>query len=136
MYQHIVVESDAKIYRKNRQLFIETDYAHHIPIEDVATLVLDNRKLTVTGFCLDSLIQNGTAVFICNEKHIPNGIMLPFAANSRRLKMIRLVLCQYLVQPKMKISPLHQLASNLECLQRALYNRSNSSGERKLQWLC
>lgn len=90
MYQHIVVESDAKIYRKNRQLFIETDYAHHIPIEDVATLVLDNRKLTVTGFCLDSLIQNGTAVFICNEKHIPNGIVLPFAANSRRLKMIRL----------------------------------------------
>ncbi|MBM6825433.1 hypothetical protein [Veillonella magna] len=47
-----------------------------------------------------------------------------------------LVLCQYLVQPKMKISPLHQLASDLECLQRALYNRSNSSGERKLQWLC
>ena len=47
-----------------------------------------------------------------------------------------LVLCQYLVQPKMKISPLHQLASDLEYLQRALYNRSNSSGERKLQWLC
>ena len=47
-----------------------------------------------------------------------------------------LVLCQYLVQPKMKISPLHQLASDLECLQHALYNRSNSSGERKLQWLC
>ena len=46
------------------------------------------------------------------------------------------VLCQYLVQPKMKISPLHQLASDLECLQRALYNRSNSSGERKSQWLC
>ena len=47
-----------------------------------------------------------------------------------------MVLCQYLVQPKMKISPLYQLASDLECLQRALYNRSNSSGERKLQWLC
>lgn len=50
--------------------------------------------------------------------------------------IIYMVLCQYLVQPKMKISPLHQLASDLECLQRALYNRSNSSGERKLQWLC
>ena len=48
----------------------------------------------------------------------------------------QMVLCQYLVQPKMKISPLHQLANDLECLQRALYNRSNSSGERKLQWLC
>lgn len=90
MYQHIVVESEAKIYRKNSQLFIETDYAHHVPIEDVATLVLDNRKSTVTTFCLDSLVQNGTVVFICNEKHLPRGILLPFAANSRQLKMVRL----------------------------------------------
>lgn len=90
MYQHIVVESEAKIYRKNCQLFIETDYAHHVPIEDVATLVLDNRKSTITTFCLDSLVQNGTAVFICNEKRLPSGILLPFAANSRQLKMIRL----------------------------------------------
>ena len=40
MYQHIVIESGAKLYQKNSQLFIEAEQIHHIPIEDIARLIV------------------------------------------------------------------------------------------------
>lgn len=94
MYQHIIIESGARLYQKNRQLFAETDQVRHIPIEDIAVLLLDNRSLTITGYCLETLVQQGTAVILCNEKHMPSSVMLPFAANSRRLEMIKLQIGQ------------------------------------------
>ena len=94
MYQHIVIESGVKVYQKNSQLFIEAEQVHHIPIEDIATLLLDNRRIAITGYCLETIVKNGAVVILCNEKHLPSVVMLPFAANSRRLKMINLQIGQ------------------------------------------
>lgn len=100
MYQHVIIESGAKVYQKNEQLFIETERVHHLPMEDIATLLLDNRRITITAYCLDTLVRHGAAVILCNEKHMPSAIMLPFAAHSRRLKMIRLQVGQ--TKPRQK----------------------------------
>lgn len=57
MYQHIIIESGAKVYQKNSQLFIEAEQVHHIPIEDIATLLLDNRRIAITGYCLETIVK-------------------------------------------------------------------------------
>ena len=42
MYQHIMVESGAKVFQKNNRLCIEKGVLHELPAEDIATVVLDN----------------------------------------------------------------------------------------------
>ena len=114
MYQHIIIESSARLYQKNDQLFIESDQVHHIPIEDIATLLLDNRRIAITGYCLETIVKNGAVVILCNEKHLPSAVMLPFAANSRRLKMINLQIGQ--TKPRKK-----QLWKQI--IQQKIYNQ-------------
>ena len=89
MYQHIMVESGAKVFQKNNRLCIEKGVLHELPAEDIATVVLDNREIIITTYCLEQLSSRGTVVILCNGKHMPESVLLPYGANSRRLKTIR-----------------------------------------------
>lgn len=89
MYQHIMIESGAKIFQKNNRLCIEKDVLHELPAEDIAAVVLDHREITVTTYCLEQLSSRGTVIIFCNGKHMPASVLLPYGANSRRLKVIR-----------------------------------------------
>lgn len=100
VYQNIIIESGARIFQKDKQLYVISNEEHHVPIEDISTLVLANQQISITAFSLEKLIENGTAVILCNDVHHPSGIVLPFAANSRRLKMIQTQISQ--TKPKLK----------------------------------
>lgn len=89
MYQQVIVENGASISSKNNQLVIHTNDVHHLAIEDVSTLVLDNPCITVTVPVLNQLLNNGSAVIICSEKHMPNGLFVPYAGYARRLKTLK-----------------------------------------------
>ena len=52
-----------------------------IPIEDIGLLVLDHPQISITHGLINALTENNSAVLICNEKHLPNAMMLPLAAN-------------------------------------------------------
>lgn len=66
MYQHIMVESGAKVFQKNNRLCIEKGVLHELPAEDIATVVLDNREIIITTYCLEQLSSRGTVVILCN----------------------------------------------------------------------
>lgn len=89
MYQQIMIDSQAKISQRNHQLCVDGLEHHQFPIEDIDTLVINNRESSITAHCLDSLVGNGSSVLICGANHMPEGILLPFGAYSRRLRMIR-----------------------------------------------
>ena len=89
MYQHLMIDSRAKIYQRNYQLCVDNGEVHHFPIEDIDTLVIANRESNITVSCLDSLVENGSSVLICGQNYMPEGILLPFGAYSRRLRMIK-----------------------------------------------
>jgi CRISP-associated protein Cas1 len=55
-------------------------------IEDLALVVLDNKQITLSVGLLQHLHQNNTAVLICNEKHMPASIALPFEGNHLQSK--------------------------------------------------
>ncbi len=100
MYQHIMVESGAKVFQKNNRLCIEKDVLHELPAEDIATVVLDNREIIITTYCLEQLSSRGTVVILCNGKHMPESVLLPYGANSRRLKTIRRQISQKEAAPE------------------------------------
>lgn len=52
-----------------------------VPIEDVGVVVLDNKQVTITEGLLAELIANNVAVISCDERHLPNGLMMPLDGN-------------------------------------------------------
>jgi len=48
-----------------------------IPIEDIGVLVLDSNQIVISHALISALMDNNSAVIICNDKHLPYGLMLP-----------------------------------------------------------
>ena len=89
-YRNLMIASNAQLKTQNEQLLITTDTTHSIPIEDINSVLIENRQSTITIATLAKLAQDGVTVYICDEKHTPCAIMLPFAQNSRQYGMLKL----------------------------------------------
>ena len=76
-YRCVIVSNPAHISTRSEQLVVETDERHTVPIEDISALMLESRRATLSAAALSALAQNGTAVFVCDEKHLPCGVLLP-----------------------------------------------------------
>ena len=72
-YRCVIVSNPAHISTRSEQLVVETDERHTVPIEDISALMLESRRATLSAAALSALAQNGTAVFVCDEKHLPCG---------------------------------------------------------------
>lgn len=53
-----------------------------IPCEDVGFVVVDNAQATYSHAALARLVDFGAVVVLCNEKHLPSGLLLPLATHS------------------------------------------------------
>lgn len=60
-----------------------------IPIEDIGVVILDNRQITVTTATVSALLENNVALVCCDEKSMPNGLMLPLDANTVQSERFR-----------------------------------------------
>jgi len=73
----ILVENKTGITTKNQQLVLKSEIREStIPIEDIGFLVLDNSEIYLSIPAMNLLIENNTAVIICNTNHLPNGMFL------------------------------------------------------------
>lgn len=73
----ILLENKASLTTKNLQLVVKTDTREStIPIEDIGYIVIDNPEIYLSIPALNLLIDNNTAVIICNTNHLPNGMFL------------------------------------------------------------
>ncbi len=73
----ILLENKASLTTKNLQLVIKTDVREStIPIEDIGYIVIDNPEIYLSIPALNLLIENNTAVIICSNNHLPNGMFL------------------------------------------------------------
>lgn len=60
-----------------------------IPIEDVGMVVLDHPQITLSHGLSNALINNNAAILWCDEKHLPNGLILPMSANHTYTEKLR-----------------------------------------------
>lgn len=75
---------------KHRQLVIERDGERvgSVPIEDLGVLILDNHSLVYTQQVMMACAEANVAVIVCNEKHMPVSMFVPFDANSLHTKTL------------------------------------------------
>lgn len=61
----------------NEQLVITSDNLNRtIPIEDIGYVVIDHNEVYISIPALNKLINNNCACIICDDKHLPNGMLL------------------------------------------------------------
>lgn len=73
------------IYKKTDQLVVNFDDKatenKQVPIEDIGLMVIDHYQVKLTSALLQSLIDNNTAILFTDARHMPSGMLLPFAAH-------------------------------------------------------
>lgn len=73
----LLLENKAAVTVKNLQLCIKTDVKEStVPIEDIGFLIIDHPEIYLSITAMNLLIENNTAVIICNTNHLPNGMFL------------------------------------------------------------
>lgn len=64
---------------KNQQILIsypDNREPAKAPIEDTGIVILDNSRITITQPLISNLLDNNIALITCNEKHMPQGMLL------------------------------------------------------------
>ena len=78
--------NDAYLHTKDEQLIIKfADEAKKdatVPIEDIGVVVLDAYRLTISLNVISKLLENNVALITCNNKRMPQGLMLNLNGNS------------------------------------------------------
>lgn len=58
-----------------------------LPLDNLSIVVLESLHITLSAALLQNMAANGIAVFVCNETHTPNGVLLPFMQHFCTTKM-------------------------------------------------
>ena len=88
----IGIQNPSRLSLRDNQLAITQDEEVSLPIEDIDALILDSYGITTTANLLTELATNSTTVVICDEKHLPASVLLPYSQHSRQAKVSRLQL--------------------------------------------
>ena len=83
--------SPAHLSTENEQLVInrEGEKDVTIPIEDIAYLILEHYKISITKTIIQKLAINNTAVIVTDEKHMPTRWLMPLQGNSTQSKVFQ-----------------------------------------------
>ena len=88
-FRNIKIDSHVKLSIKNQQLYIETDILRQIPLEDINCIIIGNQTVTVSAYLLQKMADMGITVYVCDEKHLPNAVLLPMVRHSRHFKILK-----------------------------------------------
>lgn len=58
------------------------DASASIPVEDIGIVILDDSRITITNGLLQSLQENNVAVIVCDQRHMPQSLLLPLEGNT------------------------------------------------------
>ena len=73
----LLIENKSSIISKNLQLVIKSETREGtVPIEEIGFIILDHPEIYISMPAMNLLIENNSAVIICNRNHLPNGQFL------------------------------------------------------------
>ncbi len=86
-----MIQNPAKISLKRGQLHLDNDGGvYTLPIEDITALILESPQIILSSTLLSACQEQGIAVITCDDKHMPNGVLLPFQPHSRQSRIAHL----------------------------------------------
>jgi len=78
--------NNAYLHTKDEQMLIDfadkTKEQAKVAIEDIGVVILDAYQLTISQNLLSKLLHNNVALITCDEKHMPQGLMLNLDGNT------------------------------------------------------
>lgn len=89
-FRNIMITGEANLTTKHKQMCVKTEkISDSIPVEDIDTLLIESRRSTLSAALLGALAESGAAVFVCDQHHMPCGILLPYSQHSRQLEVTK-----------------------------------------------
>lgn len=88
-FRNIKIGSNVKIHIKNQQLVIDNGEEVSFPLEDINSVLIENQAVTLSAYFLQKVADSGIALYVCDEKHLPNAVVLPMVRHSRHFKLLK-----------------------------------------------
>ena len=89
-FRNIYIENDVQMKIKNEQLFIKKEELEStMPLEDINSICIESQRSNITTYALRKFIEHDIIVYVCDEKHLPTGVLVGMNNYSRQLKNIR-----------------------------------------------
>lgn len=88
-FRNIFIANPAKLSVQNNQLVITQEEKITVPLEDIGCVLIETPRASISSAALSKLSDNGISLFICDEKHMPCGTLLPSNCHSRQLKILK-----------------------------------------------
>lgn len=90
-----------------------------IPIEDIGVVVLDNRRITITSGAISALLGNNVAIVTCNERSMPEGLLMPLEGNTlQHERFMNQIEASLPLRKQLWAQTVRQKIQNQECVLR------------------
>lgn len=89
----LLFSNPAYLSTRNEQLVIsypDTESEDRtVPIEDIGIVVLEHRQVTLTNALINKLVGQKVGVVSCDERHMPNGLLLPLSGHTEYTERLK-----------------------------------------------
>lgn len=90
-FRNVYLQNDVHLKIKNEQLLVEeTNEKITIPLEDLNSVCIESLRTVISTYTLKKIIEHDVIVYICDEKHLPTGVLIGTNNYSRQLKNIKM----------------------------------------------
>lgn len=87
-YRNIFLANPARLSVQREQLVIEQAEKITVPLEDISSVLIESPQVTLTAYAAAAMANHGITVFLCDEKHLPSGQILPINQFCRQRKLL------------------------------------------------
>lgn len=90
-FRNLYIQSDVHLKIKNEQALIQRDEeSYTVPLEDINCICIESQRTNITTYALKKFVEHDIVLYICDEKHLPTGILIGTNNYSRQLKNIKM----------------------------------------------
>lgn len=84
-WRTLLIQHEGKFSLGNNQLVCDAGNGKHIvAVEELAVVIVESHAAVVTSALLAKLCEAGVAVVVCDARHMPSGLLLPFHTHTRQ----------------------------------------------------
>ncbi len=88
-FRIVIIQNKSKLSYKDGFLLIKTeDELKMIHLSEISMIFLETSMASITSYLLNEIISNKISLIICNEKHNPNGELIPYYSSYHSSKNI------------------------------------------------
>lgn len=88
-WRHVFIVNPCKLSVRHHQLVIKQEEEVSIPLQDIASIVVEAKGVTITTQLLSQLADYRVSLISCDDHFLPNGIWMSFLQHSRQLAVLK-----------------------------------------------